>query len=194
MRKFIFSIPFLLVLTGCVHKTIQQNNDVEPISLEPVHNNVVVSPDIYTQNNSGKVDIIRQGRYTLINISPEDGQKYLLEQLVSVKLPYKYYYNLETGFRKTLLKTGIGLCSSSIDDVNKISTLFSRPLPKVHYKFGPMKLREALQMLAGPDYDLTIDNITRTVCFKLRESNAVKITEQKYEVITTSVKEEIIEE
>lgn len=31
-----------------------------------------------------------------------------------------------------------------------------------------MALRDALQMLAGPAYEITINDVSRTVCFKLR--------------------------
>ncbi|MDP8185308.1 PilL N-terminal domain-containing protein [Phocoenobacter skyensis] len=193
--KKVFLIPLMFIFTGCANQQTTMNideiNDDTQVITQLNNNDRVVSPDIYQYQTTNQAEVIRRGRYTLVSISPEEGQKYLLEQLVSIKLPRKKYYTVAQGMRKTLKQTGLLLCQN---DTPHIQTLYSRSLPKVHYKFGQIKLREALQMLAGPAYDLTLDNVTRTVCFQLRSREAVNVVEHKYEVVTESVKEEIIEE
>ena len=59
---------------------------------------------------------------------------------------------VEQGLRTTLKDTGLSLCHGFGQNEPTLSTLYSRPLPKVHYQFGPMALRDDLQMLAGPAY------------------------------------------
>lgn len=46
----------------------------------------VIVPDIYQTFDESTTQIVRQGRYTLVNTSPEEGQKYLLEQMVTVNM------------------------------------------------------------------------------------------------------------
>jgi type IV pili sensor histidine kinase/response regulator len=47
------------------------------------------------------------------------------------------------------------------------------PLPAAHYRLGPVLLRDALLTLAGPVWDLQVDDGERKVCFirSLREAH-----------------------
>lgn len=45
----------------------------------------------------------------------------------------------------------------------------SRPLPAVQRDIGPVKLSEALQVLAGPAWRLKVDEVNREICFELRD-------------------------
>ena len=161
----------------------------------------VVQPDIYIDDHPTTPEVLREGRYTLVSLSPEDGQKYLLDQSVTVTVPQHnkkvFNANVENGLTATLNNTGLALCQRFNNNEPTLPTLFSRPLPKVHYQFGPMKLREALQMLAGPAYEITLNDITRTVCFKQRSSVPQNITTRhspiETQTVTTTITE-IIEE
>ncbi|MGR3807785.1 PFGI-1 class ICE element type IV pilus protein PilL2 [Pasteurella testudinis] len=154
----------------------------------------IILPDIYEQAAKPPAEIIRHGRYTLVSMSPEEGQKYLLDQLVTVKVPQKnknrYTATVEQGLKTTLNHTGFALCSGF--GQADTATLFSRPLPKVHYQFGPMKLSDALQMLAGPAYDVTLNDITRTICFQSRPVPERAIA--PVVLTTTTVTTEVIED
>lgn len=57
-----------------------------------------------------------------------------------------------------------------------------------------MKLYEALQMIAGPAYELTLNDISRTICFKARESSFQNPHKPAVAVTTTTIKTEVIEE
>ncbi|MFZ7230591.1 PilL N-terminal domain-containing protein [Avibacterium avium] len=155
----------------------------------------VIVPDIYQGLDESKTQIIRQGRYTLVNTSPEEGQKYLLEQMVTVNMKPKRkgrsVATVEQGVKTTLSGTGLRLCLGS--SLNQTTSLFSLPLPKIHQQFGPIKLREALQMLAGPAYYVTLNDITRTVCFKPRET-PINIEQKRIEIISTTTETEVINE
>lgn len=127
-----------------------------------------VSEDIYTDTPQMNPEVIRYDRYTLVVSSPVGGQKYLLDQLVSVNMGKRYGLSVREGLWNTLQETGFTLCSPLQSDVKQ---LFSLNLPKVHYKFGPMRLRDALQMLAGEAYQLTLNAPIRQVCFEPRKTS-----------------------
>lgn len=206
---------FSMALVGCAKHPVSENpssSEVYPLPTpdfsiqsvdfpnsppkpEVVGQTLTILPDIYQHVDESKTQIVRQGRYTLVNTSPEDGQKYLLEQMVSVNMTPKkkraMTATVEQGLKTTLAGTGLSLCYGS--NSNQTSPLFALPLPKVHYQFGPIKLREALQMLAGPAYYVTLNDITRTVCFETRET-PVDIHKKRLEIISTTTKTEVIDE
>ncbi|MDU8924304.1 PilL N-terminal domain-containing protein [Pasteurellaceae bacterium LIM206] len=140
---------------------------VTPLQPKPVLR--TVKEDIYTADYDPNPEVVRYDRYTLVTSTPDGGQKYLLDQMVNVNMTGKrnVYQNLsvQQGLRNTLRETGYSLCYPDEPDVK---SLFNLPLPKVHYKFGPTKLRDALQMLAGEAYVLTVNDATRQVCFTRR--------------------------
>lgn len=206
MQKHLLAtlVASLMILTGCSHskntssqqqevssvptpvvqQEKQKENVVKPRLLDEVK---VVSPDIYIdqQEQPRVIETIETDRYQLTNINTQITQKYLLDQFVIVKMQPKknQKFTLEKGLRFTLEDTGLTLCSSLGQP--HLSTLYSLPLPKIHQKFGPIRLREALQMLAGPAYQLTINEQTRTVCFQLRETPKLIATEQSQQAANT---------
>lgn len=209
MKKAVLSLSVVaMLLSDCTrHNTINTESvsETHPLpeiamatQLEPLvppKTTHITWPDIYQDINQQPTQVIRQGRYTLVNTSPEDGQKYLLEQMVSINIQPKKKQamtaTVEQGLRTTLSGTGLNLCYSSA--FNQVSDLFSLPLPKIHHQFGPIKLREALQMLAGPAYRVTLDDITRTVCFETRDKPVDKAI-KRVEVISTTTTTEVINE
>lgn len=200
MQKIVFTVTVLaLCLSACTSKNnISKGEQNSAVLNLPVISKIqerqerVITPDIY-QYTPEAPEVVRYDRYLLVGSSPQEGQKYLLEQLVNVKISLKKKEKGKTirqGLETTLANTGFTLCHTNQSEV---STLFSLPLPKIHYSFGAMKLREALQMIAGPAYDLTVNDISRTVCFKPRpvEKRVVipttEVTTTTTEVIETDV-------
>lgn len=204
MRKILLTAIALCLNACSVHPTEKNMTDVPSttsVIASPQSTERVVQPDIYIDDHPTTPEVLREGRYTLVSLSPEDGQKYLLDQSVTVTVPQHnkkvFNANVENGLTATLNNTGLALCQRFNNNEPTLPTLFSRPLPKVHYQFGPMKLREALQMLAGPAYEITLNDITRTVCFKQRSSVPQNITTRhspiETQTVTTTITE-IIEE
>ncbi|MEX0447991.1 pilus assembly protein PilL, partial [Xenorhabdus sp. SGI246] len=67
--------------------------------------------------------------------------------------------------RYVLRQSGYTLCAP--DKKNDI--LYRQPLPSVHYQLGPVRLRTALQVMAGPAWQLEVDEVQRVVCHHLRQ-------------------------
>ena len=200
MQKFILAAITICALSACVQKPTSKTATVASTTPSQLTERII-QPDIYVNNYPATPEVLREGRYTLVTLAPEDGQKYLLDQSVTVIVSQKnkkiFNANVERGLNTTLKDTGLSLCNRTSQPEQTLPILFSRPLPKVHYRFGPLRLRDALQMLAGPAYEITLNDITRTVCFKQRTSIPENITNNKHPIemkTTTTTTTEIIEE
>jgi type IV pili sensor histidine kinase/response regulator len=108
-----------------------------------------------------EIPVIRQGRYTLVEIRPEDAQLNLLRQVVDVRIPDPQNATVGDALRYVLLRSGYLLCPEK-----DIAPLDALPLPAAHYRIGPMPLDEALQMLAGSAWILDVEDTNRKVCFR----------------------------
>lgn len=183
MKKSMFvSALFGMFLVGCAtpsdQKAESKNSPITHNENGAINTNATmvqnahrkVEEDIYLSLYQEHPEVVRYDRYTLVASSPNGGQKYLLEQLVQVNMLGKkkvYTLSVEQGLWHTLKQTGFTLCSTASADVK---ALFRLQLPKVHYQFGPMRLREALQMIAGEAYQLTVNDSIRQVCFERRDT------------------------
>jgi type IV pili sensor histidine kinase/response regulator len=109
------------------------------------------------------VPVVRQGRYTLVELAPEAAQRHPLRQIVEVSIPPTLDANVGEALRHLLQRSGYRLC-----DERDAAVLYALPLPASHLRLGPMSLRSALLTLAGPAWDLSIDEVFRRVCFTRR--------------------------
>ncbi|CAI2538576.1 PFGI-1 class ICE element type IV pilus protein PilL2 [Serratia ficaria] len=106
------------------------------------------------------VPVIRYGRYTLVELAPASAQQDLLLQVVDVAIPDTRSATVGDALRHVLLRSGYQLCP-----VGDITALNSLPLPASHYRLGPMLLHDALLTLAGPAWDMKVDDSARRICF-----------------------------
>ena len=65
------------------------------------------------------------------------------------------------GLRHALQRSGYQLC----ENAHAVIELYSLPLPAAHLYLGPMTLRDALLTLAGPAWDVQVDDRARQICF-----------------------------
>ena len=106
------------------------------------------------------VPVTRYGRYTLVELVPEPAQRDLLQQAVEVSIPPMLDASVGAAMRHVLLRSGYRLC-----DAAEAVTLYALPLPAAHLRLGPLMLRDALLTLAGPAWELSVDDLSRQVCF-----------------------------
>ena len=117
---------------------------------------------------------LRYGRYTLVNTEPTKEQRDLLAQIIEVNIPPSLNPSVQEALHYVLQRSGYALCA----DTASVKVLFTRPLPAAHYRLGPIPLRRALQVLAGPAWQLTADEVGRSVCFEQQKADvgSVRVT------------------
>lgn len=112
---------------------------------------------------SESVPLVRYGRYRLIELTPELAQRDLMQQVIDVSIPATVDATVGDALRHVLLRTGYRFCESPVS-----TALYDLPLPAAHLHLGPLILRDALITLAGPAWDLDVDDVNRQVCFTRR--------------------------
>lgn len=157
-RSNLIRLPGLLLAAmanGCA-----MTNAVPPT---PASEAIDIAPDTVAE----LVPVTRYGRYTLVELAPTAAQHDLLLQVVDVEIPGTLGATVGDALRHLVLRSGYRLCDEQSAD------LLALPLPAAHYRLGPVLLRDALLTLAGPVWDLQVDDGERKVCFirSLREAH-----------------------
>ncbi|MFQ6289539.1 PilL N-terminal domain-containing protein [Yersinia enterocolitica] len=151
------------VLTGCVQpqKNLQRDA-VSPVTGVRLSSNVQsAQPDVFAT----PLEVVRYDRYLLISTSPSQAQRAPLEQIVDIRIPASLSPTVADAMRYVLRQSGFSLCS--VTSANRV--LYNQALPAVHHQLGPIRLSEALQILAGPAWQLEVDSVQRVVCHSLRD-------------------------
>jgi conjugative transfer region protein (TIGR03748 family) len=139
LMKLLFMVLAAALVSGCAQHQVRADDPVQELIAEDV----------------------RYSRYTLVSTRTATDPD-LLAQIVDTRIPATMTPTLKDALAYVLQRTGFALCAPPTPEVE---TLFSRPLPAVHYRVGPTPLREALSLLAGSAYQVEVDDITRTICF-----------------------------
>ena len=164
MKKISVVLPVLplVLLAGCTHtQKLQQRDITDPTPSVTVSRNVqTVAMDEYA-----RPEVVRYDRYLLVSTDPRVAQRDPLSQIIDIRIPNTLHPTVADALRYTLKQSGYTLCSTSSDN----GVLYRQALPAVQYKLGPMRLRTALQVLAGPAWQLEIDDVQRVVCHSLRD-------------------------
>ncbi|WYX49659.1 PilL N-terminal domain-containing protein [Achromobacter xylosoxidans] len=106
---------------------------------------------------------MRQGRYTLVELTPEADQRDLLSQVVETSIPLSAVQpTVGDALEHVLLRSGYRLCPHT----GEFAALLPLHLPAAHLHLGPMTLRDALGTLAGSAWRLAEDASRREVCFE----------------------------
>ncbi len=142
----------LSILSACASLPEQPQPSPAPAPLEPVN-----------------IPVMREGRYTLVELEPSVGQRDLMAQVVVMAVPLSPRFSDATvgdALRHGLRRSGYRLCETA----HAFDTL---PLPLVHAHLWPMQLRDILAILSGPAWTLQIDEAAREVCFVPRVEEEV---------------------
>lgn len=159
----ITALALLALVAGCTAQTTDQT----PIPEVDNHRSPEpLKPDLYADGTvTEKEPVVRYGRYTLVSTLPNADQRDLMAQIIDVSIPANMHPNVGDAMQYVLDRSGYSLCAM---DTDQASNLYSRPLPSSQYKLGPMTLRNALQVLAGPAWQVRVDEVNREVCYVLR--------------------------
>ena len=136
-------------------------------------NTLPTDPEIDSSSNRTQFSTdhpaeLRYGRYTLVSTEPTTEQRDLLAQIIDVSIPSSLSPSVQEALQHVSQRSGYSLCPVTAS----VKMLFTRPLPAAHYRLGPIPLRSALQVLAGPAWQLTTDEVSRSVCFEQQKTNA----------------------
>ncbi|MBT2298198.1 PilL N-terminal domain-containing protein [Pseudomonas fluorescens] len=157
MTRFFTPICLLGALSACT----AQVPDTSPPK-PSTESEMSRGPSKMGAGDDGHQTELRYGRYTLVSTAPTTEQRDLLAQTIDVNIPSNLNPSVQDALHYVLLRSGYSLCP----DAAPMKVLFSQPLPAAHYRLGPIPLRDALQVLAGPAWQLTVDDINRSVCFE----------------------------
>ncbi len=162
--KTLTAVLPLLLLAGCSSspQKLQQREAAVPTPSVAVTRNVqTVAPDEYARTP----EVVRYDRYLLVSTDPMAAQRDPLSQIIDIRIPSSLHPTVADALRYTLKQSGYSLCATGPAN----GVLYRQPLPAVQYQLGPMRLRTALQVMAGPAWQLEVDDVQRVVCHSLRD-------------------------
>ena len=149
---------------GCA--TTAQPPASVPATPTPGASAAMAEPATSTDVSGSAVPVVRYSRYTLVELVPEPAQRDLMRQVIEVTIPPSFDASVGDALRHVLLRTGYRLC-----DAADAAPLYALALPAAHLRLGPLPLRDALLALAGPAWELSIDDGMRLGCFQRRASS-----------------------
>ncbi|CAM7493500.1 pilus assembly protein PilL [Klebsiella variicola] len=103
-------------------------------------------------------EVVRYDRYLLVSTSPQQPP---LEQLTTLFIPPGFHPTVGEALQYLLRDSGWSLC---LADARR-AQLYGLPLPLSQYHTGPLRLKTALQLLAGPVWRMSADENRREICF-----------------------------
>lgn len=140
-----------LALAGCATNTPQ----VEPMALNAGYKPSTPASIAPSQTH--------YDRYTIISTRPKPDQLQLLDQIIDLRIPDTLNPSVQQAMTYALRHSGYQLCSAG----GNVSALFAHPLPASQYRLGPISVRDAIQMLAGPAWEMQVDELARRICFSV---------------------------
>ncbi len=117
--------------------------------------------------------MVRYDRYLLVSTDPAAVQRDPLSQIIDIRIPASVKPTVADALRYALRQSGYSLCATGAAN----GVLYRQALPAVQYQLGPMRLRTALQVLAGPAWQLEVDDVQRVVCHSLRDGYQLPATQ-----------------
>jgi len=162
MIRHFTTLSLLALVASCATHTPQTPKPAFDSSRNPD----MLTPDLYPGGAvPEKEPVVRYGRYTLVSTLPDSGQRDLMAQIIDISIPANMHPNVRDAMQYVVDRSGYTLCSP---DTGHVNILYTRPLPAAQYKLGPMTLRNTLQVLAGPAWQVKVDEVNRQVCYVLR--------------------------
>ncbi len=157
MSRQLVTLVLISALTGCAG----QQDWPQDINPAPIPRPASPPPEV-----------VPYGRYTLISTESTEAQRDLLAQIIDIRIPASLEPSVEDAMHHVLQRSGYVLCPASAGS----RVLYSRPLPAAHYRLGPIRLREALEILAGPAWQLQVDQQQRQLCFQAAQRHSATET------------------
>ncbi len=160
LRILAISMSFVLLsnLTGCTTTAKSRSSPPPP---NPINARVETPSTTTTNATPASTPVVRYDRYTLVELVAEPAQRDLMQQIVEITVPPMLDATVGDALHHVLLRSGYRLCANT-----ETTMLYMLPLPAAHLHLGPLTLRDALLTLAGPAWELSVDDAFRQVCFE----------------------------
>ncbi|MGY8619866.1 PFGI-1 class ICE element type IV pilus protein PilL2 [Pantoea agglomerans] len=171
LNSFFAALP-LVILVGCVQQPqkLQERAPSEPVPPVSVSRNIQIpADDVYARSP----EVVRYDRYLLVSTDPQAAQRDPLSQIIDVRIPSSIQPTVADAMRYALKQSGYSLCQTGPAN----GVLYRQPLPAVQFQLGPMRLRTALQVMAGAAWQLEVDDVQRVVCHSLRAGYQLPATQ-----------------
>ena len=111
-------------------------------------------------------NVIVYGRYQTVSAQPRAEQKDVLLAVIQV------HFSPEIGTVNDALQDVLRYSGYALVDLGSqslaLQNTLKKTLPLMHRDLGPLPLKQALSLLVGTSFDLTIDRLNRTVNFTLK--------------------------
>ena len=160
-----------------LHTTTEAEFSMKRSLLNPTHPVTALTICVACICTLTSVDLqandIQVGRYSLLTTAPTEAQTKLLTTKVAVRLPGRIQ-TVGEAVRYLLQRSGYRLAAPESIGPNAVA-LFTLPLPAVHRNLGPMTLRDALKILAGPEFHLVQDPVHRLITFERCATDRVAV-------------------
>lgn len=110
------------------------------------------------------------GRYLTMPNKPTSTQINLLDQIIQIRFPQEIS-TVGEAMNYILRFSGYSMVSENNMQLEVKNTL-DKPLPLIDREIGPVKLKDALSVLAGTAFHLSHDPVNRTINFKIKSQYA----------------------
>lgn len=117
--------------------------------------------------SSAYAEVTQVGRYLTAENKPKAAQVDLLSQEFQVRFPISVQ-TVGEAMDYLLKQSGYSLIPEAKRE-EALKVVLRKPLPAIDRDFGPMKLKDGLETLAGPVFVLVNDPLNRMISFKLRD-------------------------
>lgn len=123
---------------------------------------------IYTNTFANNLSSV--GRYLTVENKAKSFQSNLLLQTIQIRFP-RNVQNIEDAMNHILRLSGYSLISTAKMN-SPLKITLSKALPAVDRELGPMPLKDALSVLAGPALYLVHDPLNRIIDFRVKPQYA----------------------
>ena len=117
-------------------------------------------------NSVQSSDLLPYGRYLTLKMQPGAEQTDMLAVVIQVHFS-PAIQTVGDAINEVLRYSGYALIEKSQQSPDLQNTL-KKPLPLVYRDLGPVTLRQALKLLAGTPFELSVDLLNRSINFKLK--------------------------
>lgn len=123
--------------------------------------------------------VIPESRYVSVQVGATPAQLNLLESVLSVHIP-ESIETIGAALEYVLHPYGFRLFNTE-EALPEQALLLSLALPDPHRTLDPITLLDALKLLGGESFEVTINPVTRTVAYALRKGYQQFVTEEEIE-------------